>query len=84
MSRQRYHKKSKIKKIIIVRGYKNHIKFKSVIYVENKNYRNNEQLASLLTAKKYLNDNLIITFSDIIYDYNILSKIIKDTKGDIV
>ena len=52
--------------------------------MENKNYRNNEQLASLLTAKKYLNDNLIITFSDIIYDYNILSKIIKDTKGDIV
>ena len=86
LSRQiAYHKKSKIKKIIIVRGYKkNHIKFKSVIYVENKNYRNNEQLASLLTAKKYLNDNLIITFSDIIYDYNILSKIIKDTKGDIV
>lgn len=77
-------KKSKINKITIIRGYKKkHIKFKSVNYVENKNFKKSEQLSSLFCAEKFLTGNLVILFSDIIYDYRILKKVLKSKNGDI-
>ena len=70
--------KNKITEISIVKGFKaNKINFKKIKYFYNKNYKKNEQLDSLFTAKKFLNDDVLITFSDIIYDDVILKKIIK-------
>ena len=86
LSRQvKFLKNSKIKNIIIIRGYKkNYIKFKSVNYVENKNFKKSEQLSSLFCAEKFLKGNIIILFSDIIYEEKILKKILKFKNGDII
>jgi len=70
--------KSKITQVAIVKGFKsNKINFKKVKYFYNKNYKKNEQLDSLLCAKEWFSDDLLITFSDIIYDISIIKKMIK-------
>ena len=68
----------KINQIAIVKGYKSHkIKFKNIKYFHNSNFKTNEQLDSLLVANKWFTDDLIVSFSDIIYENSILKKIIK-------
>lgn len=68
----------KIKQIAIVKGYKSHkINYKNIKYFYNRNFKNNEQLDSLLVAQKWFTEDLIISFSDIIYENLILKKIIK-------
>ena len=70
-------RKNNIAEIGIIRGFKkNKIKFKKIKYFYNKNYKTNEQLDSLMTAKMFLNSDVIITFSDIIYDEQILNSLI--------
>ena len=76
----RIFKKKNIKTIGIVKGYKkNLINFKNVKYFVNKNYKKNDQLDSLITAKKFLISDTIVSFSDIIYDEKILNPILKDS-----
>lgn len=71
-------RKSKIKEIGIIKGFKSSmINFKNIKYFYNRNYKKNEQLDSLFTAKKWFTDDLIVLFSDIIYEDSILNKIIK-------
>jgi len=71
-------RKSKIKEIGIIKGFKSSmIKYKNIKYFYNRNYKKNEQLDSLFTAKKWFSDDLIVLFSDIIYEDSILNKIIK-------
>ena len=68
----------KIKHISIVKGFKsNKINFKKIKYFYNKNYKTNEQLDSFFSAQKWFKDDLLITFSDIIYETSIIEKIIK-------
>lgn len=70
-------KKLNIKKIAIIKGYKsNKINFKKVKYYYNLYYKNNEQLDSFFSALKWFNDDLLVTFSDIIYDDSILKKVL--------
>jgi len=70
--------KSKINQIAIVKGFKsNKIQYKKIKYFYNKNYKKNEQLDSLFSAKEWFTDDLLITFSDIIYDESIIRKMIK-------
>ena len=71
-------RKFKIKDIAIVKGYKSHkINFKNIKYFYNRNYKTNEQLDSLIIANKWFTDDLLISFSDIIYENSILKKMIK-------
>ncbi len=71
-------KKNKIKKISIVKGFKfKKIRYKNIKYFLNLNFKKNEQLDSFFYAKKFFDDDIIVTFSDIIYDEAILKKIIK-------
>ena len=68
-----------INEISIIKGFKsNKINFKKIKYFINKNYKKNEQLDSFFTAKKWFTDDLLVTFSDIIYEKSILEKIIKN------
>lgn len=68
----------KIKEIAIVKGYKsNKINFKDIKYFYNRNFKTNEQLDSLIVANKWFTDDLLISFSDIIYENSILKKMIK-------
>ena len=70
--------KAKISNIAVIKGFKSDkINFKKIKYFYNKNYKNNEQLESLFSAKAWFTDDLLITFSDIIYEDSIIKKIIK-------
>ena len=66
-----------IKNINIITGYKKK-KFKKKIanYFFNKNYKKNNILESLFSAKKVLNDNCIISYSDIIFKKKNIQKLI--------
>ena len=80
-----YFKKLKINRIIIIRGYKKKlINFKKITYIDNKNFKKNEQLDSLFSAKKELNEDVIVVFSDIIYDFKVIKKIFTEKKGNII
>ena len=80
-----FFRKLNIKEVVVVTGHKKkYINFKRVKYINNKNYKNNEQLDSLLIAKKELNSSAIISFSDIIYDIKILKKLMSDRSGKII
>jgi choline kinase len=71
-------RKFKIEKIAIIKGYKsNKINFKKVEYFYNLNFKKNEQLDSFFSAHKWFNDDLLVTFSDIIYQDSILKKVLK-------
>ncbi len=80
-----FYKKLKINKIVIVRGYKKKfLNFKKIKYINNKNYKINEQLDSLFSAQQELDEEVIISFSDIIYDFKMLKKIYCSKKGQII
>jgi len=66
-----------VSEIIIVTG-PNHEKFleKKIKYVKDDFYKIHEQLGSLMEARKYFNDELLILFSDVLFDNQVISKII--------
>ena len=69
---------AKINQIGIIKGFKsNKINFKKIKYFHNKNFKKNEQLDSFFTAQKWFTDDLLIAFSDIIYEISVIEKIIK-------
>ena len=71
-----------ITEIIIVTG-PNHEKFleKKLKYVKDNFYENHEQLGSLMEARNFFNDELLILFSDVLFDNQVISKII-DSDSD--
>jgi len=76
-------KKNGINDISIITGYKkNKINFPKINYFKNKNYTNNSTLERLFYAKEKILDSTIITYSDIIFEEEVLKKLLK-TKNDI-
>ena len=73
-----------IKEIIIVTG-PNKEKFtdKNFQYIEDNCFEEHEQLGSLMAARKHFDDDIIILFSDILFDNQILSGII-NSEAEIV
>lgn len=72
-----------IKDISIVRGYKKEaFTFPNIKYIDNDNYENSSELASLFLAKKEIQDTTIISYGDILYRKYILSRLLEE-KGDI-
>lgn len=71
-------KKNGIDDIIVLTG-PNYQKFtlKNVKYIRDENYLEHDVLCSLMSAKNYLNDEVIVSYSDILYD----EKIIKELKS---
>ena len=67
-----------IKEIIIVVGFKKHLikkEFaddKNIFFCDYGNFSNTNNLYTLWFAKKYLNEDLILSFSDLILDSNII------------
>jgi len=63
------YKKNGIKNISLVRGYKKEkINYKGIKYFENNDYKNNNILNSIFYAEKIINGNIIISYSDILFD----------------
>ena len=72
--------KKKIKKIIVITGFKkNALKQelgKRVKYIYSPNFKNSNNLQSLLVAKKELNESFLCFFADLVFDEQILNKVL--------
>ena len=72
----------KIKKINIVIGFKSYLikkelkKNKKINYIYNKYFNSREMLYSLILALKKIDDDIIFSYTDIIYDRSIIKKLI--------
>ena len=61
--------------ISIIKGYQKHkINYEAAKTYYNDNYDNNNILRSLFYAEKELNDDVIVSYSDIIFDKDIIGK----------
>lgn len=76
-------KEAGINDIIIIKGYMpEKINYEGIKYYENKDYSSTNMVESLFCAENELNDDLIVCYSDIIYNKEIIEKII-ESKVDI-
>ena len=72
------YKKCDIKSISLIRGYKkDKIKYKGIKYFENTDYKNNNILNSIFYAEKVINGNIIISYSDILFDSSVVQRTIE-------
>ena len=72
------YKQNGIKNISLVRGYKKEkINYKDIKYFENKDYKNNNILNSIFYAEKVINGNIIIYYSDILFDKSVVERTLK-------
>ena len=77
------YKKCGIKDISLIRGYKKEkINYKGIKYFENTDYRNNNILNSIFYAEKIINGNIIISYSDILFDSSVVERTL-DSDHDI-
>lgn len=64
--------------IVIVTGYKaNKIAYKNIKCYHNSNYSSTNMVESLFCASSELNDDLILSYADIIYEPEVLTKLIQ-------
>ena len=69
------YKNSGVENISLIRGYKKEkIKYKGIKYFENTDYRNNNILNSIFYAEKVINGNIIISYSDILFDSSVVQR----------
>ena len=78
-----------VKKFALVRGYLGHkFELRNIQYFENFQYSQNNILHSMMCAKEFLidslmqNENLIISYSDIVFESVLMKKIV-ESKGSI-
>ncbi len=72
-----------INDIVVVNGYKSqvlekHLKDNEVKFVTNSNFKNTNMVNTLFCAENEMNDDLIVSYSDIIYKKNILKNLIQN------
>ena len=71
------YKKNGIKDISLIRGYKKEkINYKGIKYFENNDYKNNNILNSIFYAEKFINGNIIISYSDILFNSSVVERIL--------
>lgn len=64
-------------KIAIIRGYKkDKIDFADLTYFDNDDYQNNNILHSLFCARDFMNGPFVSTYSDIVYDHEVVKKLL--------
>jgi len=72
-----------VKDISLIRGYKKEkINYKGIKYFENTDYKNNNILNSIFYAEKIINGNIIISYSDILFDSSVVERTL-DSDHDI-
>ena len=72
-----------IEDINVVDGYRNdvlrgHLKSENVSFYKNKNFENTNMVYSFFCAEDAFDDDMIITYSDIIYTPNVLKKLMRN------
>ena len=72
-----------IEKIIVITGkYSEKFTIKNIHYIKDKEYEKHDILGSLMEAKNLLNDDVIILYSDIIFETKIIQQTL-NSKNDI-
>ena len=67
-----------INNISVVRGYKkNKINYKNIKYFDNKNYEKNNILNSIFYGDEVINGNIIIAYSDILFETNVVKRLLE-------
>ena len=67
-----------IKDITVIRGYKKEkINYKNLNYINNDDFKNNNILNSIFYAEKIINGNIIISYSDILFESNVVKRLIQ-------
>ena len=66
-----------IKDITVIRGYKKEkINYKNLNYITNPDYKDNNILNSIFYAEKIINGNIVISYSDILFDSNVVKRLL--------
>lgn len=65
-------------KTLIVVGHKSseikeYLKGRKIKFINNKKYKNTNMVESIFCAKKFINDDLVVVYSDIIFDKSIIN-----------
>ena len=68
--------------VIITGPNSEKFQFKNVEYIPDSNFENHDVLGTLMEGKKLLNDDIIISYTDIIFDKNIVKSVL-DFNDDI-
>ena len=69
-----------IKEIIVIVGpNKDKFQLNDVEYVIDKNFHEHDQLGSLMTANKHFQNDVVISFGDVIVDNKIMKQIVEST-----
>ena len=77
-------KKLNINDILIITGpFSNKYEFENAQYLNDKNFKEHDQLGSIVTAINHIHDDVLIIFGDILFDESILKQICKNN-SDIV
>jgi phosphoenolpyruvate phosphomutase len=72
-----------ISDITIITGkFSEKFDIKNVHYVQDSNYENHDILGSLMEAKKFLKNDVIVLYSDIIFEFKIIQQML-ESKGNI-
>ena len=72
------YQKNEIKDISLIKGYKKEkINYKGIRYFENTDYKNNNILNSIFYAEKIINGDIIISYSDILFEPSVVSRLQK-------
>lgn len=71
-----------IKDIIVVRGFAaDKIQYDGIVYYTNEDYENTNMVESLMTARDEFDDDIIVSYSDILFEKEMLRTMI-DSKSD--
>ena len=67
-----------LNKISVIRGFKKEkINYPDLTYFENKEYKNNNILNSLMYAEEALNGHVIVSYSDILFEKEVVERLLK-------
>ena len=67
-----------LNKISVIRGFKKEkINYPDLTYFENKEYKNNNILNSLMYAEEALNGHVIVSYSDILFEKEVVDRLMK-------
>tara|TARA_B100000029_G_scaffold101340_1_gene91643 strand:- start:199 stop:990 length:792 start_codon:yes stop_codon:yes gene_type:complete len=68
-----------IDEIIIVKGYmEKKIDLSGIKYCTNTNFKTTNMIETLFTAREEMNDSIIVSYGDIIFEKNVLEKLLTD------
>jgi len=74
-------KACKVKNIVLIKGYrKEKINYPRIKYYINENYQNNNILSSLFYAEKEIEGEVIVSYSDILFEKQVVERLLESKK----